>query len=156
MNCLFCPCSQTWRAVGREGHWPILSPYSWVCGNLAGEFQYGSFSVFVNAVIIADLEISAHISSASGCRVHRASFCSGGGRIFARARSPIFSSLVDLCRARRFFERLDHLLGRDRLVRRAWCFYMAALGVVGRGARTGFTAKQMEVPLAGAVCLSRS
>jgi hypothetical protein len=36
-----------------EGHWPILSPYSWVCGNLAGEFQYGVFSVFVNAVIIA-------------------------------------------------------------------------------------------------------
>src|SRR5439155_2319068 len=36
-----------------EGHWPILSPYSWVCGNLAGEFQYGVFSGFVNAVIIA-------------------------------------------------------------------------------------------------------
>ena len=35
-----------------EGHWPILSPYSWVCGNLAGEFQYGVFSVFVNAVVI--------------------------------------------------------------------------------------------------------
>jgi hypothetical protein len=35
-----------------EGDWPILSPYSWVCGNLAGEFQYGVFSVFVNAVII--------------------------------------------------------------------------------------------------------
>ena len=34
-----------------EGHWPILSPYSWVCGNLAGEFQYGVFSVFVNAVV---------------------------------------------------------------------------------------------------------
>ena len=35
-----------------EGHWPILSPYSWVCGNLAGEFQYGTFSVFVNAAVI--------------------------------------------------------------------------------------------------------
>jgi hypothetical protein len=32
---------------------------------------------------------------------------------------------------------------------------MAALGVVGRGARTRFTAKQMEVPLGGAVCLPR-
>ncbi len=32
---------------------------------------------------------------------------------------------------------------------------MAALGVVGRGARTRFTAKQVEVPLAGAVCLPR-
>lgn len=35
-----------------EGHWPILSPYSWVCGNLAGEFQYGTFSLFVNAAVI--------------------------------------------------------------------------------------------------------
>ncbi|HET9857781.1 MAG TPA: hypothetical protein VFP99_08090, partial [Chthoniobacterales bacterium] len=31
---------------------PLLSPYSWVCGNLAGEFQYGTFSVFVNAAVV--------------------------------------------------------------------------------------------------------
>ena len=36
-----------------EGHWPLLSPYSWACGNLAGEYQYGTFSLFVNAVIVA-------------------------------------------------------------------------------------------------------
>jgi hypothetical protein len=35
-----------------EGHWPLLSPYSWVCGNLAGEFQYSTFSVFVNAAVV--------------------------------------------------------------------------------------------------------
>jgi hypothetical protein len=35
-----------------EGHWPLLSPYSWVCSNLAGEFQYGTFSIFVNAAVI--------------------------------------------------------------------------------------------------------
>ena len=35
-----------------QGHWPILSPYSWVCGNLAGEFQYGTFSLFINAVVV--------------------------------------------------------------------------------------------------------
>ncbi|MGI9172321.1 MAG: hypothetical protein ACR2F0_03300 [Chthoniobacterales bacterium] len=35
-----------------EGHWPLLSPYSWVCGNLAGEFQYGTFSIFVNAAVV--------------------------------------------------------------------------------------------------------
>jgi hypothetical protein len=40
------------RAWG-EGHLPLLSPYSWVCSNLAGEFQYGTFSVFVNAAIVA-------------------------------------------------------------------------------------------------------
>jgi hypothetical protein len=45
---VFADMARSWS----EGHWPILSPYSWVCANLAGEFQYGVFSVFVNAVII--------------------------------------------------------------------------------------------------------
>src|SRR5438045_5577585 len=35
-----------------HGEFPLLSPYSWICGNLAGEFQYGVFSVFINALII--------------------------------------------------------------------------------------------------------
>jgi hypothetical protein len=46
---VFADMARSWS----EGHWPILSPWSWVCGNLAGEFQYGVFSVFVNAVVIA-------------------------------------------------------------------------------------------------------
>jgi hypothetical protein len=46
---VFADMARSWS----EGHWPILSPFSWVCGNLAGEFQYGVFSAFVNAVIIA-------------------------------------------------------------------------------------------------------
>ena len=46
---VFADMARSWS----EGHWPILSPYSWVCGNLAGEFQYGVFSVFVNTVVIA-------------------------------------------------------------------------------------------------------
>jgi hypothetical protein len=45
---VFADMARSWS----EGHWPILSPYSWVCGNLAGEFQYGVFSVFVNAIVI--------------------------------------------------------------------------------------------------------
>ncbi|HEU5247685.1 MAG TPA: hypothetical protein VFU09_11390 [Candidatus Udaeobacter sp.] len=45
---VFADMARSWS----EGHWPVLSPYSWVCGNLAGEFQYGVFSVFVNVVII--------------------------------------------------------------------------------------------------------
>jgi hypothetical protein len=44
---VFADMARSWS----EGHWPILSPYSWVCGNLAGEFQYGVFSIFVNAVV---------------------------------------------------------------------------------------------------------
>ncbi len=45
---VFADIARSWS----EGHWPILSPYSWVCGNLAGEFQYGTFSVFVNVAVV--------------------------------------------------------------------------------------------------------
>src|SRR5689334_12419569 len=45
---VFADMARSWS----EGQWPILSPYSWVCGNLAGEFQYGTFSMFVNAAVI--------------------------------------------------------------------------------------------------------
>ena len=45
---VFADMAHSWS----EGHWPILSPHSWVCGNLAGEFQYGTFSIFVNAAVV--------------------------------------------------------------------------------------------------------
>jgi len=45
---VFADVARSWS----EGHWPLLSSCSWVCGNLAGEFQYGTFSVFVNAAVV--------------------------------------------------------------------------------------------------------
>ena len=45
---VFADVARSWS----EGHLPLLSPYSWVCSNLAGEFQYGTFSLFVNATVI--------------------------------------------------------------------------------------------------------
>src|SRR3954468_2071411 len=45
---VFADVARSWN----EGHLPLLSPYSWVCSNLAGEFQYGTFSVFINAAVI--------------------------------------------------------------------------------------------------------
>src|SRR3954454_18435504 len=45
---VFSDVARSWN----EGHFPLLSPYSWVCNNLAGEFQYGTFSLFVNAAIV--------------------------------------------------------------------------------------------------------
>src|SRR5260370_30619581 len=45
---VFADMARSWS----EGHWPILSSYSWVCGNLAGEFQYGTCSLFVNALVV--------------------------------------------------------------------------------------------------------
>ena len=45
---VFADVARSWD----EGHFPLLSPYSWVCGNLAGEFEYGTFSVFINTAIV--------------------------------------------------------------------------------------------------------
>ena len=45
---VFADVARSWS----EGNWPLLSPYSWSCGNLAGEFQYGTFSIFVNAAVV--------------------------------------------------------------------------------------------------------
>lgn len=45
---VFADVARSWS----EGHFPLLSPYSWVCSNLAGEFQYGTFSIFVNATVV--------------------------------------------------------------------------------------------------------
>ena len=104
---VFADMARSWS----EGHWPILSPYSWVCGNLAGEFQYGTFSVFVNAARRFDLEISARLSTTGGCAFDRAPFCTRDWRIFARTRSRVFSRLIHLCRADCLVKRLDHLLG---------------------------------------------
>ncbi len=45
---VFADVARSWS----EGHWPLLSSSSWVCNNLAGEFQYGTFSIFINALIV--------------------------------------------------------------------------------------------------------
>ena len=45
---VFADVARSWS----EGHLPLLSPYSWACSNLAGEFQYGTFSVFVNTAVV--------------------------------------------------------------------------------------------------------
>jgi hypothetical protein len=45
---VFADIARAWT----DGEFPLLSLYSWVCGNLAGEFQYGTFSIFVNALIV--------------------------------------------------------------------------------------------------------
>jgi len=45
---VFADISRSWS----QGHLPLLGPYSWVVSNLAGEFQYGTFSIFVNAAVV--------------------------------------------------------------------------------------------------------
>ena len=83
-----------------EGHWPLLSPYSWVCGNLAGEFQYGTFSLFINAAIIVIWKIFAGFAhQAAALAIVHLIVLSSGGFMLARSRgfsSPlaIFVSLI--------------------------------------------------------------
>src|SRR5437588_11336314 len=55
---VFADIARAWN----HGEFPLLSPYSWVCGNLAGEFQYGVFLVFINALIVCLWELPLKLS----------------------------------------------------------------------------------------------
>ena len=146
---VFADVARSWS----EGHLPLLSPYSWVCGNLAGEFQYGTFSVFVNAavVLIWKFPLSFPQQAAALSMTHL--FVLGmGGYLLARGRNLSAPLALD-GRARDCAQRVDHLLGRDGLVRRARRLRLVSLGVVGDGARARFTPRPLAISLAGAVCL---
>lgn len=49
----FIPVFEEINRAWRAGEWPLLTQSSWVCGNLAGEYQYGTFSLFINLCILA-------------------------------------------------------------------------------------------------------
>src|SRR5216117_1804981 len=81
---VFADMARSWS----EGHWPILSPYSWVCGNLAGEFQYGVFSVFVNAAIVLIWKFPLFFSQqAASLSIAHLAVLSAGGFILGRDRN---------------------------------------------------------------------
>jgi len=114
---VFADMARAWN----HGEIPLLSPYSWVCGNLAGEFQYGVFSIFINALIVCVWKLPLTCTPRGPrCR-----------RIFALARPETIDFVIYFCRARRVAERLDHLLGCKRLVWGARRIHLAAVGLVG-------------------------
>lgn len=78
-----------------EGHWPLLSPYCWACGNLAGEYQYGTFSVFVNAVVVFFWKFhwSYPATAAAISGAHVFVMAAGGGQL-ARGRGLSISLAV--------------------------------------------------------------
>src|SRR5437764_2575803 len=93
---VFADMARSWS----EGQWSILSPYSWVCGNLAGEFQYGTFSIFVNAAVILIWKFpltfpqqAAALSIAHLVVLAIGAFLLGRGRGFSVALS-IFVALI--------------------------------------------------------------
>ncbi len=74
------------RAWG-EGHWPLLSPYSWACGNLAGEYQYGTFSVFVNLLVVVVWKLPLGFAQqAAALSITHLAVLAAGGYLLARER----------------------------------------------------------------------
>lgn len=80
---VFADVARSWS----EGQWPLLSPYSWVCGNLAGEFQYGTFSIFVNAVVVLIWQLPLSFpQQAAALSLAHILVLGAGGYMLARGR----------------------------------------------------------------------
>ena len=80
---VFADVARAWH----EGHWPLLSPYSWACSNLAGEYQYGTFSVFINAVVVAVWKFSLTFAQkAAALSVTHMAVLAAGAYLLARVR----------------------------------------------------------------------
>jgi hypothetical protein len=95
---VFADVARSWA----HGEWPLLSPYSWVCGNLAGEYQYGTFSVFVNAVVVLIWKFPLTFpQQAAALSTAHLFVLAMGGYLLARGRNlvPSLSMLVALVAA---------------------------------------------------------
>jgi hypothetical protein len=80
---VFADMARSWS----EGTLPLLSPYSWVCGNLAGEFQYGTFSVFVNAAVVVVWKFALSFpQQAAAMSITHLAVLASGGFLLARGR----------------------------------------------------------------------
>src|SRR3954447_10477716 len=95
---VFADMARSWS----EGSLALLSPYSWVCGNLAGEFQYGTFSVFVNAAVVLIWKFPLTFpQQAAALSIAHLFVLAMGGYLLARGRNlaPSLSMLVALVAA---------------------------------------------------------
>src|SRR3954451_13209530 len=95
---VFADIARSWN----EGHLPLLSPYSWVCGNLAGEFQYGTFSIFINAAVVLIWKLPLTFpQQAAALSITHLFVLAMGGYMLARGRDlpPPLSLLVALVAA---------------------------------------------------------
>src|SRR2546426_2991318 len=80
---VFADMARAWS----HGEFPLLSPYSWVCGNLAGEFQYGVFSVFINALIVCVWKLPlAFPQQAAAVSIAHLAVLSAGAFLLAHGR----------------------------------------------------------------------
>src|SRR5213082_191056 len=93
---VFADMARAWN----HGEFPLLNPYSWVCGNLAGEFQYGVFSAFINALIVCVWKLPLTFSQqAAAVSIAHLAVLGAGAFLLARGRKlsvplSIFVALV--------------------------------------------------------------
>src|SRR3954467_11842366 len=95
---VFADVARSWS----HGEWPLLSPSSWGCGNLAGEYQYGTFSIFVNAAVVLIWKFPLTFAQQAAALSIAHLFVLGmGGYLLARGRDlpPPLSLLVALVAA---------------------------------------------------------
>ena len=93
---VFADVARSWS----EGHLPLLSPYSWVCGNLAGEFQYGTFSIFVNAAVILIWKFPLTFAQQAAALSITHLFVLAAGALHVRTKT--FFVTLAICRIIRF------------------------------------------------------
>ncbi len=80
---VFADVARSWG----EGHWPLLSPYSWACGNLAGEYQYGTFSVFINLLVVGVWKLPLGFAQqAAALSITHLAVLAAGAYLLARER----------------------------------------------------------------------
>src|SRR5215510_9258468 len=93
---VFADMARAWN----HGEFPLLSPFSWVCGNLAGEFQYGVFSIFINPLIICVWKLPLTFpQQAAAVSIAHLAVLSAGAFLLARDRQlsiplSIFVALI--------------------------------------------------------------
>jgi hypothetical protein len=93
---VFADMARAWN----HSEFPLLSPFSWVCGNLAGEFQYGVFSIFINALIVCVWKLPLTFSQqAATISIAHLAVLSAGAFMLARGRQlsaslSIFVALI--------------------------------------------------------------
>src|SRR5215813_12347285 len=93
---VFADMARAWN----HGEFPLLSPFSWVCGNLAGEFQYGVFSIFINVLIVCVWKLPLTFpQQAAAVSIAHLAVLSAGAFLLARDRQlstalSIFVALV--------------------------------------------------------------
>jgi len=83
----FIPVFEEVNRAWRAGEWPLLTQSSWVCGNLAGEYQYGTFSIFINLCILAIWSLGLPLAGkAAGFAIVHEFVLAAGGYTLARSR----------------------------------------------------------------------